>query len=160
MKFIIPVLMTLSLVAFTSSVDAGERNRSGTYQTERGSGTWQNKVNRDGKGNLTGETTWQNHRGEGSSIRNRNFDPETRTGNSSRTTTNAQGQTATTNKSFTGNQDGTGGTVTGSRTGYSGNTQDLNKTYTKNEDGSVTVNTSVTGEKGTYSGTRTYNTNE
>lgn len=160
MKYILTPLIILSVIGFSYTASAEERNRSGSYQTERGSGSWQNKVNRDGKGNLSGETNWQNQRGEGSSVRNRNFDSETSTGTSSRVTTNAQGNTATTEKSFTGNQDGTGGTLSGSRTGYSGATQDINKTYTKNEDGSVTVDNSISGEKSSYSNSRTFNNNE
>jgi hypothetical protein len=112
------LILCLSIAClFPVASEAGERTRSGSSEGKRGTTEYQKNWNR-----------------------------ETGTGTSTRTTTNKDGKTATTSKNFKKNEDVTV-SVTGTRQGFKGNTQTMENTITKTDDG-YTSNKTITGSDG------------
>ncbi len=140
------------LISFLVSLDAlaGQKSRSGGYQGHRTSGTWQQQINRS-PGQAERTTHWQNERGQGSRLAEKNWDRQSGTGSYSATTTRADGKTGSRQGTVTRTGPGTY-TVEGTRTGTNGKTSEVEKTITRNPDGSRAVQSITTGPEG---GTRT-----
>ncbi|MCP5463061.1 MAG: hypothetical protein H7A34_07860 [bacterium] len=125
---------------------AREKNRSGSYQGRKGSGTFQRNVTRT-NGQSIKSTTWQNERGEGNRQTEKNWDNTTGTGSYSSSTTNAAGKTISRSGTVTKNEDGSF-TKQGTITGTNGNTATVQSAITKNEDGGRSITKTYTGQDG------------
>lgn len=137
------ILTTAALFAIALSTGhADARDRSGSFQTKKGTANYSQNIKREDKARTT-----------------------------NRTVTGPDGKAATTSKTTTKNETGGYSTI-GTRTGYNGNTQTLNKSATRTDEGvainktvtsengkSVTVDKTVTKDAdGGYSTTGTYTT--
>lgn len=153
-KFLVVAALVFGFVYADCAHAEGNRkplragSAAGTYTNRAGqTGTWQKNVER-GNGTVNKNLKWNNPQGgQGASQVQRSWDRSTGTGSSTRTTTNAQGQTATTNKTYTKNEDGSR-TVQTTRTGFNGKTTTSDKVYTRNPDGTISINKTVTGPNG------------
>lgn len=113
------LLCALALSILAAPSMAAERERSGSFQGREGaSGTFEKKMNRD---------------------------RETKSWTGNRTTTTAEGKTATIQRQ--GQKTDTGYQANATRTGYNGNTQTIDKSVTKTESG-YAVDKTVTGQNG------------
>jgi hypothetical protein len=136
------------LLLFIVGIDAyaGQKSRSGSYQGRQTSGTWQQNINRS-PGHAERTTTWQNERGQGSRVSERNWSKESGTGSYSSTATRADGKT--TSRQGTVTKTGPGAyTVDGTRTGANGKVMEVDKSITRNPDGSRAVHSVTTGPEG------------
>lgn len=136
----------LLLFLFSLDAFAGQKSRSGNYQGRKTSGTWQQNVNRS-PGHAERTTTWQNERGQGSRVSERNWNKQSGTGSYSSTTTRADGKR--TSRQGTVTKTGPGAyTVEGTCTGANGRVTEVDKSITRNPDGSRAVHSVATGPEG------------
>jgi hypothetical protein len=93
MSRLIKVLSSIAILSLIFNTPSfAEGKRSGSYTNRAGkTGSWEKSIDRN-KGNAEKNIRWKNARGgEGSSEVKKNWDKESKSGTSSRTTTNAQG---------------------------------------------------------------------
>jgi len=136
------------LFLFLTTIDAfaGQQSRTGSYQGRKTSGTWQQDVHR-APGHVDRSSTWQNDRGQGSRVSEKNWNKEAETGSYSSTATRTDGKT--TSRQGTVNKTGEGSyTVDGTRTGANGKVTGVEKTITRNPGGSSSVHSVYTGPEG------------
>lgn len=146
MLLIIPVYCLIFTLFDFSETFAREKNRSGSYQGRKGSGTFQRNVTRT-KGQSIKNTTWQNENGQGNRQSEKNWDSSTGTGSYSSSTTNTAGKTINRSGTVTKNEDGSF-TKQGTITGTNGNTTNVESAITQNEDGSSSITKTYTGQDG------------
>ncbi|HTQ49890.1 MAG TPA: hypothetical protein VMJ12_04195 [Candidatus Acidoferrales bacterium] len=141
--------VAVTLVSLSASVlwtNAGERFRSGSYETSRGrSGTFQQTINRQ-PGTSQRQTTVQTGHGVWAQQSNATWNRQAGTAGRTTVTTAPNGKTATIDQSAVRN--GNLLTVDGSRTGYDGKTSDWNRTVTANGNGTASVNGQYTRQNG------------
>jgi hypothetical protein len=138
-------LLALNLTSLDSN--AGERQRSGSFQNSRGrNGTFDQNIERQ-RGQRQPDTTLESDRVTTTRNTNANWNREEGTANRSTVTTGPNGKSATVEKNAT--RDGNAVIVDGSRTGFNGQTSTWDKSVTKNGDGTATVNTDYTRQDGT-----------
>jgi hypothetical protein len=143
---IITAIGLLFVLPTCNTAVAGTRSRSGSYQGQHTSGTFQHQVNR-GAGQSERLTTWQNQNGEGSRSSTRQWNPQTGSGSYAATTTRANGRTSSRQGTVT--RTGRGAwAVQGTRTGVNGNTVAVDRSVTTADNGSRSADSTYTGPHG------------
>jgi hypothetical protein len=137
---------SLALGASCFEAYAGERSRSGSYQGAKTGGTWQQHSDRT-PGHVDRSTTWQNERGQGSRVVEKNWNREAGTGSYSGTTTGADGRTTSRQGTVTRTGEGSY-SVEGTRTRPDGKVVEVDRDIRRNPDGSTSVHSVTTGPEG------------